>query len=123
MLLSLVAVACGAVALSTFGSYAMDINKLAAAREAERLREELKNYVTADLSVTHNAPGSPPWHLPDDTSCAGCWALAEGQHYLSRAPLSKMLTSGPAQLSYTVTLFNWQGREIRQAAIAVSWTE
>jgi len=80
IILGMVAVTCATIVMSTYSSFSKDKARYLIAQEANNLKEELKNYVTADLSITLKAPGKPPWHLPDDTSCTDCWALEEGKH-------------------------------------------
>lgn len=121
VILGMVAVTCATIVMSTYSSFARDKAKYLIAQEANNLKEELKNYVTAELSITLNAPGQPPWHLPGDTSCTDCWALAEGKHDVtSRLPEELRKTYG-ATMSYTVTLVEYNGREMRDVSINVDW--
>lgn len=89
---------------------------------AKKLREQLKSYVTADTSVTLNAPGSPPWHLPDDSSCTNCWALADGAHNATDMLSSDLRTRYKATMRYTVTRELVAGRQVPKVRIVVDWS-
>lgn len=122
IILAMVVVTCATLLISTFSSFPKEKSKYLASQEANSLKEELKNYVTDDLSITANAPGNPPWHLPDDASCSDCWALAEGNHEVTaRLPAEVRATYG-ATMSYSVTIVQYQGREMRNVSINVNWT-
>ena len=123
LLLSMMAIVCGGIILSTCGTFNLDKNKYLAAQEASSLNEELKNYVTGDLSVTLNAPGKPAWHLVDDTSCKDCWALAVGTHDVSGRLQDSMRQDYNASMSYTVTVAQYQGRSMRDVQINVKWDD
>jgi type II secretory pathway pseudopilin PulG len=77
---------------------------------ARQLLEELKSYVTADMSVTDGAPGTPAsWCHPKDTGCPGGWALADNVvHDVTDMLPSSLSSDHPAgvkaRLWYTVTL-------------------
>lgn len=77
-----------------------------AALAARQLSDELKNYVTEDLSAVPGAPGSPAWHLPGDpcTGCPGgasCWALAACTHDAT-ATLAPAMRDAGYRMSYEV---------------------
>jgi hypothetical protein len=96
--------------------------KYALSQEAIKLRAVLKNYVTADTTVTLNAPGSPPWHLPEDDSCSDCWALQEGTHEVTSSLPAYLRTNYAATLKYKVTLAKSGSRDIRKVSITAGWT-
>ena len=89
---------------------------------AKKLREQLKSYVTADTSVTLNAPGSPAWHLPDDSSCTACWALAEGAHEATSMLSGDLRTKYNATMQYTVAWEDFAGRQVPKVNIVVDWS-
>ncbi|HBW22901.1 MAG: hypothetical protein A2X28_04145 [Elusimicrobia bacterium GWA2_56_46] len=123
MVLVMVAVTCASLLLSTFTSFPKEKIRYQAAQEAASLKEELKNYVTEDRSTTAGAPGNPPsWHLPDDSSCANCWALAAGTHTVTnRLPLEMRQTYG-ATMSYFVKTTLYQGKEMRDVNVSINYT-
>lgn len=88
---------------------------------AKKLRETLKSYVTADTSVVLNAPGSPAWHLPEDSSCASCWALEEGAHEATTLLPSDFRAKYGATMKYSVKKELFNGREVRNVRISVDW--
>lgn len=94
---------------------------------ARELHEELKNFVTADLAVTHGAPGAPSWHLPGDlcAGCAGgasCWALASGCTHDVTARLPADLRDSGMKMSYVVTEVRVAGRTLRRVVVQSDWT-
>ncbi len=89
---------------------------------AKKLREQLKSYVTADTSVTLNAPGNPAWHLPDDSSCTACWALAAGAHKATSMLSGDLRTKYKATMQYTVTWEDFAGRQVPKVKIVVDWS-
>jgi len=89
--------------------------------EAKKLREHLKAYVTADTSLTLNAPGNPPWHLPADSSCTNCWALANGQHNASDLLSADLREKYKATMTYRVTGEPFHGRTVKKVDIAIDW--
>lgn len=87
-----------------------------------KLREELKSYVTADVAVTHSAPGNPPWHLPQDSSCNNCWALEPGGHDAT-SMLSDELRAKGATMKYVVTRQRVGGRILPKVDITLKWDD
>lgn len=88
---------------------------------AKKLRENLKSYVTEDISVTENAPGNPPWHLPEDAACSSCWALAEGRHEATALLPSSLKSGYNARMFYTVINQSPRGAAFRKVVISVEW--
>ena len=114
-------VTCVTIILATYSSFSKDKAKYLIAQEANNLKEELKLYVTDDTSVTDNAPGSPVWHLPEDTSLPVRYALAPGTHIVTtRLPLAIRQDYG-ATMYYIVTDSTYQGRKISSVTITVDW--
>ncbi|HBL16732.1 MAG: hypothetical protein A2X36_16360 [Elusimicrobia bacterium GWA2_69_24] len=93
-----------------------------------QLHEELKNYVSADLTPGPDAPGveDPPdsgtrtWRLPGD-SCAACWALQEGEHDVTARLSSDLTTRYGATMKYVVTASAVNGLVTRQMVTRVQW--
>jgi len=122
MLLVTVAMAVSFLLLSTLTGHQREEATHNVSLGAKKLREMLKSYVTADTSVVLNAPGSPAWHLPEDSSCASCWALEEGTHEAtSLLPLSFREKYG-ATMKYSVKKELFNGREVRNVRISVDWS-
>lgn len=90
-------------------------------QEAAKLREHLKSYVTEDLAVLENAPGAPPWHLPEDSSCASCWALAPGTHDATSLIAQSLRDRYGATMKYAVTAEDYKGRKVSHVKISVDW--
>ena len=92
---------------------------------ASHLKEMLKNYNTPTTAIIIGAPGSPPWHLPEDSSCALCWALEEGRVHTVDALLPPSLRADyNAKLSYVVTLSPnpYTGTAHRNIKISANWS-
>lgn len=121
MLLAMLTVAVSSLLLSMFGAAKAGQARHEISLEAKKLREHLKAYVTADTSVKDHAPGNPPWHLPGDLSCSGCWALSDGTHEASALLPESLRLKYKAAMSYTVTSEIFRGRQVRKVRIAVDW--
>lgn len=120
-IMSFVAVTVGALLLSSNVFSKDTAIKYAMAQEAGRLRSILKNYVTADTSVTLNAPGSPPWHLPEDSTCNQCWALQAGEHDATALLAADLRDKYKATLKYVVKVEKFGGSEVRKVSIKSNW--
>ena len=120
--MAMTTVAIASLLLSTFAASKREIVQYEITFAAKKLREQLKSYVTADTYVTLNAPGSPPWHLPDDSSCNNCWALAEGEHNATSILSQELRTNYNATMRYTVTKELFLGRQIPKVRIVVDWS-
>ncbi|MBI3299209.1 MAG: hypothetical protein HYZ75_13655 [Elusimicrobia bacterium] len=94
-----------------------------ASLHAERLRTELKNYVTDDHSPLEGAPGTPPgsWKLEGDP--CDCWALREGAHDASALLPEDFRTRHGATMTYVVSVTVVDGSPLRQADIKVRWED
>jgi prepilin-type N-terminal cleavage/methylation domain-containing protein len=110
-------ITCVTIILATYSSFSKDKARYLIAQEANNLKEELKLYVTDDTSVTDNAPGSPAWHLPQDTSFPIRYALATGSSHTVTANLPEGAT-----MYYVVTDSPYQGRINKSVTITVDWT-
>lgn len=121
MIIAVTAALVGNILLASLSATTSDQTRFTITNEAAALKEELKNYVTADTSITQNAPGSPPWHLPEDSSCADCWALSEGVHDATTRLPAKLRDTYKATLKYTVTDEIYHGRKGQNVKIETNW--
>lgn len=121
VILASCAVVVGGLLLSTLGFAKRDSTKYEMVLAGRKLREELKSYVTANTSVTLHAPGSPPWHLPEDSSCTDCWALTEGHHNATAMLPQRLRDTYSATMAYDVS---WPGAgqpQTPRVEITLSW--
>jgi len=121
MILVMAAAVIGNVMLSTFMVKRSDKLRYDLSVETAALREHLKNYVTADTSIVSNAPGFPPWHMPEDSSCASCWALSPGVHDVTSRLPAGLRADYKATLKYTVSIKDYHGRNVSNVRIETSW--
>lgn len=94
------------------------------ALQLQSVLDELRNYVTQDLTNTPDAPGqvvgvNRNWHLQGD-ACA-CWALQEGVAHDVSSRLPPELAAR-ARLSYRVTSVIVNGQQLRQVKATIDWT-
>ncbi|MDD2805391.1 MAG: hypothetical protein PHV33_07535 [Elusimicrobiales bacterium] len=122
IILAMAVAALGGILLSSFRVKDSGQVRFSLAEYSAALKEDLKNYVTADTSITLNAPGSPPWHMPEDASCAACWALSPGTHDVSSRLPSDLRTTYGATLKYVVTNSTYKGRTGLNVKISTDWT-
>ena len=122
LILVMVAMVVASLLLSTFTSRKREEAMHEVSLGAKKLREVLKSYVTADTSVLLNAPGSPPWHLPEDSSCETCWALEDGEHDATGLLSENLRAKYSAALKYTIKSEISNGREVRRVTINVDWS-
>ena len=88
---------------------------------ARQLLEDLKSYVTADITILDGAPGnSGSWCHPKDSGCPGGWALAEGDHDVT-GMLPASLSNAPvnAKLFYNVKLQT--SPPVRRVDVTMTW--
>jgi len=121
MVLAMAAAIVGNVLLSSFVVKNYDRVRFTLAGETVALKEALKNYVTADTHVTLNAPGVPPWHMPEDSSCSGCWALAPGTHDVTQRLPVELRSKYAATLKYTVAGRSYKGRGVSYVKVEANW--
>jgi hypothetical protein len=123
IIMAMAAAVVGGILLSTYKLKSCDKVRYSLAAAEADLREDLKNYVTADTSIITNAPGDPPWHMPEDVSCDDCWALAPGVHDVSGRLSRAIGAEYNATLTYTVTQRQWQGRTVTNVKITTNWQQ
>lgn len=121
MVLLMMATAVSSLLLSTFGASKTGQTRYQVALASKKLREQLKAYVTEDTSVLLNAPGNPPWHLPEDTSCESCWALEDGMHDATGLLPDGLREDHAAKMRYAVTSESYRGRRVKKVRIIVDW--
>jgi len=121
VILAVASAAISSMLLSTYSTPHKSIVKHQMLLAERKLREELRAYVTADTSVTENAPGDPPWHLPEDTNCTHCWALSEGDHNATLMIPESLRVKYSAAMRYTVA---WEGdglSKLQKVDIVTEW--
>jgi Tfp pilus assembly protein PilV len=89
-----------------------------------QLLQELRNYVTADISPNPDAPGgggASGWSLPEDTCGNNCWALAAGKHTIDVAQAPTACANATA-ISYLVTPVTLNNKNtISQVTAQITW--
>lgn len=123
MLMAIGVTAVFSVALTARYRMNRNVIKSRMSQQALRLSDELRNFVTNDTSVTAGAPGTPPWHHPNDQ--CGAWALSEACVHDMTSMLPADLRNAPvrATLYYTVTVEPRGAGFVRKADIRMRWTE
>lgn len=121
MVFAIAAAAAGAVLVSALTVKRTNRARSAMVGEIASLKDELRNYVTADTAVTHGAPGSPPWHMPEDASCNACWALSPGIHDVSARLSEELREEMKGELKYTVSVEKFMGRDVTHVIFSAKW--
>lgn len=110
------------VALTSRMSTGRSDRRMAAAGAVRALSEQLKAYVTADMTLAAG-PGSGVngWILPGDQS--GLTALQAGHHDLSAAQWLPALASFGGTISYDVTTRSTPSGPAADLTFNVAWNE
>jgi hypothetical protein len=120
LLVASIAVVCATVSITGRANEYRLRKRVAAGLAAQRLLEELKGYVTADVDAAPG-PGGPPngWGLPGDL-CGECEALRPGRHRIDAGVWMPELAQSTGTLSYVVSLSSADQPTVE---LEVSWRD